>query len=154
MNESTSLLAEVVDLEALRARTRAYAAGFGFGSVRCGDVALVVNELATNGLAHGRAPVEVCLDAFGDLMRVSVWDSFVVGVPLCGDLEDVDDDAEGGRGLLCVREFADVVSWGLRGCRKFVRAEFELPGGVGGVDVVRMSVASSPGVPVPGRAGG
>lgn len=150
MNESASLLTEVVDLEALRARTRAYAAGFGFGGARCGDVTLVVNELATNGLAHGKAPVEVCLDAFGGLMRVSVWDSFVVAVPLCGNLDDVDDDAEGGRGLLCVREFADVVSWGLRGCRKFVRAEFELPGGVGGVDAVLMSVAPVRDLPVRG----
>jgi len=144
MNETASLLAEVVDLEALRVRTRAYAAGFGFGSAKCGDVTLVVNELATNGLAHGKAPVEVCLDAFGDLMRVSVWDSLVVAVPLCGEPDGVDEEAEGGRGLLCVREFADVVSWGLRGCRKFVRAEFELRGGVEGVDALVMSV-------VPGR---
>lgn len=75
------------------------------------DVALLlVSELVTNAVRHGRPPIEVeveCQGSHGLAVHVSDGGS---GSPTVIDLTP-DADAEGGRGLAIVETLAD--SWGV-----------------------------------------
>ncbi|MYW03195.1 ATP-binding protein [Streptomyces sp. SID3343] len=115
----------LLTLSALRGQAELIAKRAGLGPERCDDVALVVSELATNGVRHGRGPVLVVLTAVGVELRVSVEDSLLVPIPLQGPPAGTDSDD--GRGLSIVRTCADRLSWGVRRGRKFVFAGFDLP---------------------------
>ena len=62
------------------------------------DLLLVVSELVTNAVRHGAPPVHLELLADADVVRVAVGD----GDPGLPRPREVDDDAEGGRGMLLV----------------------------------------------------
>jgi len=77
------------------------------------DVQLVVSELVTNSVVHGRAgeaeKIELSVTLFPYVVRVAVAD------PLGGftsPVAPVDHDGPGGRGLRIVRALAS--RWGLR----------------------------------------
>ena len=73
-------------------------------------VGLVVSELVTNAVVHGRGPVEVALDLDENRVTVAVTDS--------GSGKAVkrrhDATALGGRGLQIIEALA--VSWGFSNC--------------------------------------
>jgi anti-sigma regulatory factor (Ser/Thr protein kinase) len=62
------------------------------------DLLLVVSELVTNAVRHGAPPVRLELLADADVVRVAVGDGDS-GLPRP---RAVDDDAEGGRGMVLV----------------------------------------------------
>ena len=66
------------------------------------DLLVVVSELVTNAVRHGAPPVRLELLADADAVRVAVGDS----APDLPVPRAVDDDAEGGRGMLLVELLA------------------------------------------------
>ncbi|MFN8074940.1 MAG: ATP-binding protein [Kineosporiaceae bacterium] len=79
------------------------------------DVALLlVSELVTNAVRHGRPPIRVEMDCEGEhSIAVRVHDGGA-SLPAVIDLTtDVDPSAEGGRGLAIVQALSD--SWGVTG---------------------------------------
>lgn len=69
---------------------------------------LLVSELVTNALQHGRGRIDVRIDRSPGQLRVSVDDeSRAQPVVRSGDIDD-----DGGRGLLIVETLAS--SWGVR----------------------------------------
>lgn len=99
------------------ARMTVRAALNGHGLPELLDVTeLLTSELVTNAYRHTKGPASLRLTALGDeRLRVGVWDSSP-HVPAPFDKSPGDRvppapaDAEGGRGLLLVREYAS--SWG------------------------------------------
>ncbi len=73
----------------------------------CGDALLLVSELVTNAVRHGRAPAHLDLTVEADVIRVSVHDSAPElpkeRTPGLGDFS--------GRGLVIVATLAS--SWGV-----------------------------------------
>ncbi|MFG2023023.1 ATP-binding protein [Streptomyces sp. NPDC048825] len=100
------------------ARMTVRAALNGHGLPELLDVAeLLTSELAANAYRHTKGPASLRLTALGDgRLRVGVWDSSPhIPAPFDrppGDCvpPSVPTDAEGGRGLLLVQEYAR--SWG------------------------------------------
>ncbi|MFH9420772.1 ATP-binding protein [Streptomyces sp. NPDC017529] len=91
-----------------------------------GDVGVLVSELATNALVHGRVKgrlFRVHLVATGRVVRVAVSD--VRGEALPAE-RDADEEDLGGRGLVIVRGLA--ARWGVRerGVGKTVWCEVEV----------------------------
>lgn len=78
----------------------------GVSADACDTVALLVSEVATNALVHGRGDVEVKVFRLRDVVRVEVADSS----PDLPRQRAADADAEGGRGLALVDALA--VAWG------------------------------------------
>ncbi|MGC0422395.1 ATP-binding protein [Embleya sp. AB8] len=113
----------VLTVSALRAEIELIATRAGLDADQRGDLALVVSELATNGLVHGRDPVMVSVEITTDAVVVLVWDSMVVPLP---DPRTFGRGDETGRGLAIVGQLANV-SWGLAGDRKYVRAVMPIP---------------------------
>jgi anti-sigma regulatory factor (Ser/Thr protein kinase) len=66
------------------------------------SVLVVVSELVTNAVRHGRAPIALSLQRGQRSVRVEVQDSS----PHAPTAREVDDDAECGRGLLIVRSLS------------------------------------------------
>ena len=66
------------------------------------DVVLLVSELVTNAVRHGTPPVRLEVLADADVVRVSVGD----GDPGLPRPRALDDEAEGGRGMVLVDELA------------------------------------------------
>jgi anti-sigma regulatory factor (Ser/Thr protein kinase) len=77
------------------------AARLGLGEV-VDDLLVVVSELVTNAVRHGTPPVRLEVLADADVVRVSVGD----GDPGMPRPRALDDDAEGGRGMVLVDELA------------------------------------------------
>lgn len=71
------------------------------------DVSVVVSELVTNAIVHGRAPITFSLHRHGRMVRGEVTDHgamWPAPFPACSD-------AEHGRGLTIVAAYAD--RWGV-----------------------------------------
>jgi anti-sigma regulatory factor (Ser/Thr protein kinase) len=66
------------------------------------DLLLVVSELVTNAVRHGAPPVRLELLADADVIRVEVGD----GNPGLPHPRELDDDAEGGRGMVLIEMLA------------------------------------------------
>ncbi len=80
---------------------------------------LVLEELASNGQRHGRAPVQVAVHAADGGWVVAVTDA----APDLPPLPVTDrDPAEGGMGLQMVARLADDHGWSVSGGRKTVWA--------------------------------
>jgi anti-sigma regulatory factor (Ser/Thr protein kinase) len=75
-----------------------------------GEVAvLLVSELVTNAILHGRAPLELRAQAMGSAVRVEVHDQDPTSPPVLR--HDVDLTEVGGRGLQLVDTLADRWGW-------------------------------------------
>ncbi len=88
------------------------------------DVQLVVSELVTNAIVHARSPVRVMVEELPFCLKVSVYDRSAE-LPATRLSEQVDGDAEGGRGLWVTN--ACSTDWGVepgRGGDKHVWAIF------------------------------
>ncbi|WP_432055099.1 ATP-binding protein [Streptomyces sp. bgisy022] len=99
------------------ARVTVRAALDGHGMQDAADVVeLLTSELVTNAYRHTDGPASLRLSGLGDgRLRVGVWDSHPhvpppFGPPDRDGVPPVAPDAESGRGLGLVREYAD--SWG------------------------------------------
>ncbi len=97
----------------------------GLGEDTIGDALLVVSELVTNAVCHGRADAVLRLERFDSRIRISVSDaSDAMPEPSRG----VHLDAPSGRGLMIVA--ATAADWGVRrndpGPGKTVWADLEL----------------------------
>ncbi|MBO3089287.1 ATP-binding protein [Cellulomonas dongxiuzhuiae] len=85
------------------------------------DVVLVTSELATNALAHGRAPAQVQLLLDGQDVLVVVSDGDATHAPsLAADREP----GEGGFGLQIARRLSSDVGWWADASGKHVWATF------------------------------
>jgi serine/threonine-protein kinase RsbW len=73
---------------------------------RRGDARLLVTELVTNAIRHGRPPVSLTIEQEGSCLRVDVEDAGA-GRPL----RRPEPGADGGWGLLLVESSAD--RWGV-----------------------------------------
>ena len=62
------------------------------------DLVLIVSEMVTNAVRHGAPPVRLEVLADDDVVRIAVGD----GDPGLPRPREVDDDAEGGRGMVLV----------------------------------------------------
>ena len=74
----------------------------------CNDAALLVSELVTNAVIHGRTTATVEVHRPADTLRVTVRDDNPE-LPAVGDSPDL--NAESGRGLLIVSKTA--TRWGI-----------------------------------------
>ncbi|MGW4888685.1 ATP-binding protein [Streptomyces murinus] len=98
-----------------RMTVRAVLSGHGRGEIRH-DVELLASELVTNVYRHSSGPASLRLTALGDgRVRVGVWDRHPhipapFGEPPWDRVAVVEGEAEGGRGLRLVQEYAD--RWG------------------------------------------
>jgi anti-sigma regulatory factor (Ser/Thr protein kinase) len=102
-------LASTDDLPGLRARLRYWTTEHRFAPVAAGDVLLAVNEIATNGLTHGRPPVTVRAWHAGDTLVVQVDDRGGIPLPPAGGYEVPDEEQDRTRGLWLARQLADVM---------------------------------------------
>ncbi len=80
---------------------------------------LVLEELASNGVRHGRAPVEVAVHVADGGWLVAVTDAAPDRPPLAVTDRD---PARGGMGLQMVARLADDHGWSVTGARKTVWA--------------------------------
>jgi anti-sigma regulatory factor (Ser/Thr protein kinase) len=85
--------------------------------------ALLLSELVTNALLHGRPPLELVARDEGGRLRVEVYDGAPDAVPV---LRWVREDAVNGRGLQLVDRLASRWGWGESVDGKYVW--FELDG--------------------------
>jgi anti-sigma regulatory factor (Ser/Thr protein kinase) len=95
------------------------------GGIRPSDAAeLVVSELVTNAVRHGRAPIRMVLELAGSLLRVTVIDSAPRELDL--RLRTPGPESMNGRGLLLVDAVAR--RWGINADdrEKAVWAEVEV----------------------------
>jgi anti-sigma regulatory factor (Ser/Thr protein kinase) len=89
-----------------------------------GEVAvLLVSELVTNAILHGRAPLELRAQALGSAVRVEVQDQDPARPPVLR--HDVDLTEVGGRGLQLVDTLADRWGWAERDGGKVVWFELD-----------------------------
>ena len=89
------------------------------------DLLLVVSELVTNAVRHGAPPVRLEVLADDDVVRVTVGD----GNPGLPQPRVVDDDAEGGRGMVLVEMLASEHGVRQQPPGKSVWASVARPGG-------------------------
>lgn len=103
----TSLVAEAGQVAVARRLVSGYVRDRGHDDE---DVAvLLVSELVTNAILHGRGPLELRARPSGSALRVEVHDADPRTPPtLSADLEPTDD---GGRGLHLVDILADRWGW-------------------------------------------
>lgn len=85
------------------------------------NVVLVTSELATNALAHGRAPAEVQLLLDGHAVLVVVTDGDTAHAPF---LAEGREPGEGGFGLQIARRLSSDVGWWSDASGKHVWAAF------------------------------
>ncbi|MBP2707451.1 ATP-binding protein [Microbispora sp. RL4-1S] len=104
-----------------RRLTRARLAAWGMED-RCDVAELLVSELVTNAVRHGRGPVQLTLSAVDDLLRCEVADADTA-LP---QKADASDDDENGRGLQLLDQLA--CCWGGSPVPGGKVVWFELPG--------------------------
>ena len=85
------------------------------------NIVLVTSELATNALAHGRAPAEVTLSLDGHAVLVVVSDCDTTHAPFVAERRE---PGEGGFGLQIARRLSSDVGWWSDAGGKHVWATF------------------------------
>ncbi|GAB3191844.1 hypothetical protein GCM10027261_02900 [Geodermatophilus arenarius] len=118
-------ISHAADLRTVRAQLRVWAAGGAEGSDADGavvdDLVVAVDELASNGLRHGRAPVRVLAVRTGRGVLLDVSD----GDPRTAPEPAADrDPAFGGMGLRMVAHLSVDRGWTVADDRKHVWARF------------------------------
>ena len=101
-------LHRLADLAGARAFSARYARWFGFSPDDIADLQLIVNELASNSLQHGRGPCAVLLWEAGGQLVCQVRDSGLLADPMAGR-RPIIRDADQGCGLFVVNATADLV---------------------------------------------
>ncbi|MEB3064318.1 sensor histidine kinase [[Mycobacterium] zoologicum] len=102
-------LHRLTDLAGARQFSAKYARWFGFSPTDIADLQLIVNELASNSLQHGRGPCTLLLWESGDQLICQVRDSGQLADPLAGRRPIIRDDGANGYGLFVVNATADLV---------------------------------------------
>lgn len=114
-------LTSAAEVTACRGRLRALA-GATAGDDAVERLLLTVEELASNGVRHGGAPVTITVTATGSSWLVDVADG-------AGDLPPTPavgrDAAEGGLGLYLVAHLSGAHGWTVRDGRKHVWARID-----------------------------
>ena len=93
-----------------------------------GEVAvLLVSELVTNAIVHGRAPLELRAASAGSALRVEVHDRDPRRAPVLREhvTDNIDAIRAGGRGLQLVDTLADRWGWSDNGDGKMVWFELD-----------------------------
>lgn len=86
-----------------------WAAGIGWADEEADDLVLIVSELVTNGIRHGRPPVSLVLDrAPGDAALVTVRDAGQESTPV---VRPASQTAGGGRGLAMIDALSRQSGW-------------------------------------------
>ena len=101
-------LRRLTDLAGARAFSAKYARWFGFASADIADLQLIVNELASNSLQHGRGPCTLLLWETGGQLVCQVRDSGYLADPMAGR-RPITHDGHQGCGLFVVNAIADLV---------------------------------------------
>ncbi|OBH18362.1 sensor histidine kinase [Mycolicibacter terrae] len=96
------------DLSGARAFSAKYARWFGFSTADIADLQLIVNELASNSLQHGRGPCTVALWETDGQLICQVRDSGHLADPMAGRRPVTHQDHQ-GFGLFVVNATADLV---------------------------------------------
>lgn len=97
-----------VGLPRLRSVVRDTGRRAGLSMDRADDAALVLTELACNGVVHGGGTAQVLVGIDGGRLHCQVFDSGHLDDPLAG-LRPAPMDQVSGRGLLLVNHMADLV---------------------------------------------
>ena len=117
-------LATVADVTAARMRLREELAGWAGTGKPEDDVLLAFEELASNGLRHGAAPVRAVVVATGAGWHIDVSDA----APDRPPVPAVDRDAaDGGLGLYLVAHLSTAHGWWADRERKHVWARLNRP---------------------------
>ncbi len=101
-------LRRLTDLSGARAFAARYARWFGFSANDIADLQLIVNELASNSLQHGRGPCVVLLWESGGTLVCQVRDSGLLADRMAGR-RPISHGADHGCGLFVVNATADLV---------------------------------------------
>lgn len=101
-------LHRLTDLAGARQFSAKYARWFGFAAADVADLQLIVNELASNSLQHGRGPCTLLLWATGDQLICQVRDAGRLTDRLAGRRPLI-SDYDHGCGLFVVNATADLV---------------------------------------------
>ncbi|MER5752265.1 ATP-binding protein [Streptomyces sp. NPDC002088] len=82
------------------------------GLIGLADTAeLIASELISNAVLHTKGPAALRVRWSGGVLRIGAWDADPEPPEPPGRLEDLTDDAEGGRGMVLARACADVWGW-------------------------------------------
>jgi anti-sigma regulatory factor (Ser/Thr protein kinase) len=114
--------ATVAELTALRGRLHAALLDDGRSADDAERLLLAFEELASNGLRHGRPPVRVTVETTGTGWLLDVSDSAVDRPPTPAVGRDA---AEGGLGLYLVARLCDAHGWATDRDRKHVWARID-----------------------------
>ncbi len=120
LSDATELRSLRSDLRDQLAASAPEAGGTGEDSGQ-DNVVLVTSELATNALAHGRAPAQVTLSLDGSAVLVVVSDCDTTHAPFLADRRE---PGEGGFGLQITRRLSTDVGWWSDAGGKHVWATF------------------------------
>lgn len=101
-------LNELTDLAGARAFAARYARWFGFSDADIADLQLIVNELASNSLQHGRGPCTLLLWESAGQLICQARDFGHLADPMAGRRPITYDDPQ-GFGLFVVNATADLV---------------------------------------------
>jgi anti-sigma regulatory factor (Ser/Thr protein kinase) len=136
-------LRRVADVTAARALLRDVAVAAALSDDEVQRLLLSFEELASNGVRHGRGPVRVRVAATSAGWLVDVSDAAVDRPPAPAVGRDA---AEGGLGLYLVARLAVAHGWSIRGARKHVWALVGRPRAAGRAQARTRLAAADPAV--------
>jgi anti-sigma regulatory factor (Ser/Thr protein kinase) len=105
---AVTLIFDADELPAVRRFVADHAAAAGLDSARIGDLAVAVNEVATNAVIHGGGPGTLRIWRERGSVVCELCDPGQISDPLAGRIPPT-LDSEHGRGLLLVHHMCDLV---------------------------------------------